>query len=79
MQVRSLGWEDPGGSHGNPLQYPCLENREDRGACQVTVHGVTKSWTWLSKQASTHKSSTRPQRAHEFPRAAVAKATLGVA
>ena len=26
-QVRSLGREDsPGGGHGNPLQYSCLEN-----------------------------------------------------
>ena len=25
--VRPLGWEDPpGGGHGNPLQYSCLEN-----------------------------------------------------
>ena len=25
--VQSLGWEDsPGGVHGNPLQYSCLEN-----------------------------------------------------
>jgi len=24
----------PGGGHGNPLQYPCLENRLDRGAWQ---------------------------------------------
>ena len=25
--VRSLGWEDPpGGGHGYPLQYSCLEN-----------------------------------------------------
>ena len=25
--VQSLGWEDPPrGRHGNPLQYPCLEN-----------------------------------------------------
>ena len=23
----------PGGGHGNPLQYPCLENLMDRGAC----------------------------------------------
>ena len=22
----------PGGGHGNPLQYPCLENPMDRGA-----------------------------------------------
>ena len=33
--------------HGNPLQYSCLENSMDR-AWWVTVHGVTKIWTWLS-------------------------------
>ena len=22
----------PGGGHGNPLQYPCLENSMDKGA-----------------------------------------------
>ena len=27
------------------LQYSCLENSMDMGAWQVTVHGVTKSWT----------------------------------
>ena len=32
----------------NPLQYSCLENPMDRGAWQVTVHGVAKSQTWLS-------------------------------
>ena len=31
----------------NPLQYSCLENPMDRGAWQATVHGVTKSQTWL--------------------------------
>ena len=35
----------PGGGHGNPLQYSCLENPMDRGAWQATVHGVTKSQT----------------------------------
>ena len=31
-RVRSLGWEEfPGGGHGNPLQYSCLENTADRG------------------------------------------------
>ena len=25
----------PGGGHGNPLQYSCLENPMDRGAWQV--------------------------------------------
>ena len=32
----------------NPLQYSCLESSMDRGAWWATVHGVTKSWTWLS-------------------------------
>ena len=32
----------PGGGHGNPLQYSCLENTTDRGAWWAIVHGVTK-------------------------------------
>ena len=32
----------PGGGHGHPLQYSCLENPMDRGAWWATVHGVTK-------------------------------------
>ena len=40
----------PGEGHGNPLQYSCLENPMDRGACWATVHGVTKSQTRLSDQ-----------------------------
>ena len=43
----------PGGGHGNPLQYSCLENPMDRGAWQATVHRITKSWTWLM-QLSTY-------------------------
>ena len=38
----------PGEGNGYPLQYFCLENSMDRGAWQATVHGVTKSQTWLS-------------------------------
>jgi len=34
-----------GGGNCNPLQYPHLGNTMDRGVWQVTVHGVTKSWT----------------------------------
>ena len=33
----------PGGEHGNPLQYSCLENPMDRGAWWATVHGVAKT------------------------------------
>ena len=32
----------PGGGNGNLLQYSCLENLMERGAQQVTVHGVTR-------------------------------------
>ena len=35
----------PGGGHGNPVQYPCLENPMDRGAWQATVHRVAKCQT----------------------------------
>ena len=35
----------PGGGHGYPLQYSCLEIPMDRGAWRATVHGVTQSWT----------------------------------
>ena len=38
----------PGGGHGNPLQYSCLENPMDRGAWRATAHGVTESRTQLS-------------------------------
>jgi len=42
--IPGLG-RSPGGGHGNPLQYSCLQNPMDRGAWRATVHGVTKSWT----------------------------------
>ena len=45
-EIPGLG-RAPGGGHGNPLQYSCLENPMDRGAWRATVHGVTKSWTQL--------------------------------
>ena len=37
----------PGGGHGNLLQYSCLENPLNKGACQATAHRVTKSRRWL--------------------------------
>ena len=37
----------PGGGHGSPLQYSCLENPMERGAWGATVHGVAKSWIQL--------------------------------
>ena len=38
----------PGGGHGNPLQYSCLENPTDKGTWQAIVQGVAKSQTQLS-------------------------------
>ena len=53
-QVWSLGQEDsPGGRNGNLLQCSCLEIPTDRGAWWATLHGVTKSWTWLSMHTHT--------------------------
>ena len=43
----------PGGGHGSPLQYSCLENPMDRGVRQTTVHGISKSRSRL-KWLSTH-------------------------
>ena len=48
------GWgRSPGGGHGNPLRYACLENPMGRGAWWAAIHRVTKSWTQL-KWLSTH-------------------------
>ena len=35
-------------------QYSCWENPVNRGACWATIHGVSKSLTWLSDCAYTH-------------------------
>ena len=43
----------PGGGHGNPLQYSCLENLMDRRSWWAIVHRLSKSQTWL-KRLSRH-------------------------
>ena len=50
--VRDMGsipgsGRSPGGGHGNPLQYRCLENPMGRGIWWAKVHRVTKNWTEL--------------------------------
>ena len=42
--IPGLG-RSPGGGHGNPLQYSCLENAHDRGTWWAIVHGVSKNQT----------------------------------
>ena len=45
--IPGLG-RSPGGRHGNPLQYSCLENSMDRGAWRAVFHGAAKSRARLS-------------------------------
>ena len=46
----------PGGGHGHPLQYSCLENTMDRGSWWATDLGVAKSRT-RRKQFSTYSET----------------------
>ena len=39
----------PGGGHGNPLQYSCLENSMDTEARWATVQRAAWSQTWLKR------------------------------
>ena len=61
--IPGLG-RSPGGGHGNPLQYSCLENPMDRGAWWATVHGVAKSRTQL-KRLSMYACTTLIQKVSE--------------
>ena len=42
--IPGLG-RSPGGGHGNPLQYFCLEKPMDRGAWRAIAHRVAKNQT----------------------------------
>ena len=60
--------KEVGEGNGTLLQYSCLENPMDGGARWAAVHGISKSWTWLSdfsftfhfhaleKEMATHSS-----------------------
>ena len=37
--------KSPGGGHGNPPQYSCLENLINRETWKATVHRVTYNYT----------------------------------
>ena len=62
------GWgRSPGVGSGSPLHYSCLEYSMDRGACQPTVHGAPKSWTWLSSWAHIIGASLEAQSVKNLP------------
>ena len=57
--VRDMGsmpglGRSPGGGHGNPFQYSCLENPMDRGAWQASVHRVIAQNQTRLKWDNTH-------------------------
>ena len=54
--IPGLG-RSPGGEHGNPLQYSCLENPMNRGAWWDMVHWVAKSQTRLKQLRTNIKYS----------------------
>ena len=47
-----------GEGNGNPLQYSCLENPRDGGACWAAVYGVAQSRTRLKRLSSSSSSSS---------------------
>ena len=48
--IPGLG-RSPGGGHGHPIPYSCLENPMDRGVWWARVFGLTKSQTRLKRTA----------------------------
>ena len=48
-----------GEGNGTPLQYSCLENPRDGGACWAAVYGVAQSWTRLKRLSSSSSKLCR--------------------
>ena len=57
----------PGGGHGNPLQYCCLENPMIRGAWQAIVHWGHKRirHNWVRTHTHTHTAWENSRREPE--------------
>ena len=53
--IHGLG-RSPGGGHGNPLQYFCLENPMDRGTWWASPYGCKESeMTEVTKHACMYQ------------------------
>ena len=50
--IPGLG-RSPGGGHGSPLQYSCLENPQGQRSLWAAVYGVTQSQTQLKQLSSS--------------------------
>ena len=69
--IPGLG-RSPREGHGNPLQYSCLENPQNRGTWWATVHRIAKSQTRLKLLSTQHSSVgamewTRYLQVSQFP------------
>ena len=53
-----------GEGNGTPLQYSCLENTMDGGACKAAVHGVAEGRTRLSDFTFTFHSHALEKATH---------------
>ena len=61
----------PGEGHGNPLQYSCLEDLLDRGACWAIGHRATDFRTERmirDKEKRYRMTKSRFSRAHDKPK-----------
>ena len=69
--IPGLG-RSPGGGHGNPLQYSCLENPMDRGAWWATAHNITKNqtynWSNLAGMCSLGRKIEKSTGNHKIPK-----------
>ena len=62
--IHGLG-RSPGGEHGNPLQYSCLENLHgQKSLAGYVVHGVSKSRAWLGDKAQPSTEPHGPSLSH---------------
>ena len=56
--IPGLG-RSPGGGHGDPLQYSCLENPMGRGDWRATAHGVTKESDTAERANNTNRDTVK--------------------